>query len=46
MAERAQRMENIQGETVVEMNDHGGFLLSTPAAGKGLRPGGGKLLVI
>ena len=45
MAERAQRMESIQGETIVQVNDHGRALLSTLSLEKGVTdPVAGKLL--
>jgi len=40
----AQAHGKYQGETVVEMNDHGRFLLSTLLLEKGLRTGGGKTI--
>jgi hypothetical protein len=45
MPERAQKMETIQGETIVQVNDHGRVLLSTLSLEKGVTdPVAGKLL--
>ena len=45
MEERAQKMENIQGETIIQIDDHGKALLSTMTLDKGTTdPVAGKLL--